>query len=241
MEQRTHSRHYNASHGNGAAGRLRGADATRADGTKADATGVEATQADATRLCNARRCNARRCNLQRKPVQHAHRIRHSASCTACTLAAPGRPRCMHPSVWKLRHAVRGERRRIVQRTRGVQHSASRWGRPFATDSKGVLTRSTPLGSMRRTPYTDGRSMHRASWGVGVGGRGARADRIGRGCAGVCAVRRRGEHGGWGRHVQGRLDLEQRLACCIGANCMLHVSSMRAASARVACCIAACFM
>ena len=59
----------------------------------------DATRADSTR-------NARRCITQRVPMQRAHRIPHGASCTACTLAAPGRyvasahgmPRCIHPSV-----------------------------------------------------------------------------------------------------------------------------------------------
>jgi hypothetical protein len=93
---------------------------------------------------NARRCNTHRCHMlmqytrrciapmqrdtdatrKRAPVQRAHRIPHGASCTACTLAAPGHsvasahsmPRCMHPSLWQPRHAVYDERRRIVQRT-----------------------------------------------------------------------------------------------------------------------------
>ncbi len=52
-------------------------------------------------------------------------------------------------------------------------------------------------------------------GAGVGGRGASADCIGRGCAGLCAgLRRRGAHGGWRRHVQGRLDLEQHGGACV---------------------------
>jgi hypothetical protein len=46
------------------------------------------------------------------------------------------------------------------------------------------------------------------------GRGARADCNGRGCAGLCAAnRRRGAHGRWGRHVQGRLDREQHGGAC----------------------------
>jgi hypothetical protein len=53
----------------------------------------------------------------------------------------------------------------------------------------------------------------AVWAV-VGGRGATADCSGLGCAGLCAgLRRRGEHGGWGRHVQGRLDREQHGGAC----------------------------
>jgi hypothetical protein len=52
-------------------------------------------------------------------------------------------------------------------------------------------------------------MWRCAVGAGVGGRGARADCNGRGCAGWCAGRRRGAHARWGRHVQGRLDLEQQ--------------------------------
>jgi hypothetical protein len=58
-------------------------------------------------------------------------------------------------------------------------------------------------------------VRRCAVGAGVGGRGASADCNRRGCAGLCAVgrRRRGEHTGWGRHVQGRLDLEQHGGAC----------------------------
>jgi hypothetical protein len=80
IEPRTGTRHYNASHGNGAAGRLRGADATQADATQADATGADATQADATGAeetqADATRadetCNVRRRNLKRATMQHAN-------------------------------------------------------------------------------------------------------------------------------------------------------------------------
>jgi hypothetical protein len=66
--------HYNASHGNGAAGRLRGADAT---------------QADVTSRCNAHRgngnrCNGNRCNMQHAPTQHATRADATRNARRCT-------------------------------------------------------------------------------------------------------------------------------------------------------------
>jgi hypothetical protein len=57
-------------------------------------------------------------------------------------------------------------------------------------------------------------VRRCAVGAGVGGRGASADCNGRGCVGWCAGRRRrGAHVRWGRHVQGRLDLEQHGGAC----------------------------
>ncbi len=54
---------------------------------------------------------------------------------------------------------------------------------------------------------------RCAHGAGVGGRDATADCNGRGCAGLCAGRRRGAHERWGRHVQGRRDLELQGGAC----------------------------
>ncbi len=111
IEQRTRSTPYNASHGNGAAGRLRGADATQADATQADATGADATRADATgadatradatgadATCNARRCNlptrtdatcnARRCNLP---------TRADATCQRASMQHANARRCNTPT------------------------------------------------------------------------------------------------------------------------------------------------
>jgi hypothetical protein len=57
-------------------------------------------------------------------------------------------------------------------------------------------------------------VRRCAVGAGVGGRGARADCNGRGCAGLCAeFWRRGIYGRWRRHVQGRLDLEHQGGAC----------------------------
>jgi hypothetical protein len=92
------------------------------------------------RVCNMQHKPMQRAPMQREPMQRAP-MQCATRAEACIL-----------TVWKPHQAVYDERRRIVSRTRGVQHSASRWGRPVANDSKGVLTSSTPAQcAVHRTP------------------------------------------------------------------------------------------
>jgi hypothetical protein len=214
--QRTRSRHYNASHGNGAAaqpaGRLCGADATQADATLAEATRADATcnarrcntptRADATRnasrkanalRCNTQhashRCNTHRCHMlmqhtrrciapmqretdatrQRAASLHAHRILHPRILYRMHLGGTGPPcglgtwyasdACILPLGTLATQCMTSAGASCsARRARAaVQHSASRWSRPFANDSNRVLTRSTPA-ACGRTPYTTRRSM-----------------------------------------------------------------------------------
>ena len=111
----------------------------------------DATRADATR--NASRCNMHIAYRTTHPVPNApgrHRaatwLPHMVCLDACTLPLGNlATRCMTSA----RASCSARRARAA-----VQHSASRWGRPLANDSKGVLTRSTPAAcAVHRTPLT----------------------------------------------------------------------------------------
>ncbi len=109
--------------------------------------------------CNARRCNMHIAYRTAHPGPHAP-WRHRAGTWLRHMVCLG---CMHACILPLgnlatRCMTSARASCSARRARAaVQHSASRWGRPFGSD-KERSTHTLHSGRMRRTPYTTRRSM-----------------------------------------------------------------------------------